>query len=59
MALKKELKILVSDSMGGEQWLPVLAIDFEEEIAEVEDFYGEEITIDLNSPTVHDIKVTE
>lgn len=37
MALKKELEILVSDSMGGEEWLPVLVIDFEEEVANFEE----------------------
>lgn len=57
MALKKELKLLVSDSLGGEEWLDVLAIDFEAEIADVEDSYGDTVTLDLNADNVHDIKI--
>ncbi|WP_326931242.1 hypothetical protein [Enterococcus avium] len=59
MALKKELKMLVSDSLGGEEWLDVLAIDFEAEIADVEDSYGDTVTLDLNADNVHDIKIKE
>lgn len=59
MALKKELKLLVSDSLGGEEWLDVLAIDFEAEIADVEDSYGDTVTLDLNADNVHDIKIKE
>lgn len=59
MALKKELKLLVSDSLGGEEWLDVLAIDFEAEIADVEDSYGDTVTLDLNANNVHDIKIKE
>lgn len=59
MALKKELKLLVSDSLGGEEWLDVLAIDFEADIADVADGYGDMITLDLNADNVHDIKVEE
>lgn len=59
MALKKELEILVSDSMGGEEWLPVLVIDFVEEIAVSEGSYGNEVTLNLNSDSVHDIRITE
>lgn len=59
MALKKELKLLVSGSLGGEEWLDVLAIDFEAEIADVEDSYGDTVTLDLNADNVHDIKIKE
>lgn len=59
MALKKELKLLVSDSLGGEEWLDVLAIDFEAEIADVEDSYGDTVTLDLNADNVHDIIIKE
>lgn len=59
VALNKELKILVSDSLGGEEWLDVLAIDFEEEIADVADSYGDTITLDLNADNVHDIRIGE
>lgn len=60
MALKKELEILVSDSHGGEEWLTVLAIDFEENIAVAEDAYGDEVTLlNLNSDSVHDIRFSE
>lgn len=59
MALKKELEILVSDFTGGEEWLKVLAIDFEREIAAIEDAYDEEITFDLRDESVHDIRFTE
>lgn len=57
MSLNKELKILVSDSLGGEEWLNVLAIDFEADIADVEDGYGDTVTLDLNADNVHDIKI--
>lgn len=59
MALNKELEILVSDSFGGEEWLSVLRIDLEEENVDVQDNYGDTITLDLNADNIHEIRISE
>ncbi len=59
MALGKELEVLVSDSLSGEQWLTVVSINYDEETVTYEDFYFEHVTLDLKAENVHDIRVVE
>lgn len=59
MAIGKELEVLVSDSLGGEQWLTVVSVDFEEDSIVFEDNQFEHIRADLNADNVHDIRIVE
>lgn len=59
MALGKELEVLISDSLGGEQWLTVVSINYDEETVTYEDYHFNHVTLDLNAENVHDIRVVE
>ncbi len=59
MALGKELEVLVSDSLGGEQWFTVVSINYDDETVTFEDYQFEHMTVDLDAENVHDIRIVE
>lgn len=59
MALGKELEVLVSDDLGGEHWLTVMTINYDEGTVTYEDPYFNPVTLNLDEENVHDIRVVE
>lgn len=57
MAVNKKLQVLITDDFGGEEWVDVQSIDFEEEVVFIENMYGEVSSYSLENENIEDLRV--